>query len=90
MNEMQAAAISSREPMVLVSAGAGSGKTRVLTHRYVELLEKHSVRVEQILTLTFTRKAAQEMRGRIARFTGREKDGACGARIDARAHRHHP
>ena len=67
MNEMQQKAVTSCVPTVLVSAGAGSGKTRVLTQRYLELLEKQGVRVEQILTLTFTRKAAQEMRERIAR-----------------------
>ncbi len=73
MNEMQQAAVATRVPMVLVSAGAGSGKTRVLTQRYLELLEKQQLRVDQILTLTFTRKAAQEMRGRIARMLDERK-----------------
>lgn len=76
MNEMQQQAVSTRVPTVLVSAGAGSGKTRVLTQRYLDLLNKglrnernenEKVSVNQILTLTFTRKAAQEMRERIAR-----------------------
>ncbi len=73
MNEMQHSAVSAREPEVLVSSGAGSGKTHVLTQRYVELLEKDKVLPDQILTLTFTRKAALEMRGRIARELEKSK-----------------
>ncbi len=67
MNEAQVRAVTTRVPTVLVSAGAGSGKTMVLTQRYFHLLTNQRVKTEQILTLTFTRKAAQEMRERIAR-----------------------
>jgi len=67
MNEAQLAAVTTRVPDVLVSAGAGSGKTMVLTQRYFHLITNHRYKVDQILTLTFTRKAAQEMRERIAR-----------------------
>lgn len=66
MNAAQQQAVTTRAPEVLVAAGAGSGKTRVLTERYVDLLLNGDCTVEQILTLTFTRKAALEMRTRIA------------------------
>ncbi|HEY3416889.1 MAG TPA: UvrD-helicase domain-containing protein [Armatimonadota bacterium] len=66
MNDAQLLAVTTRTPHVLVSAGAGSGKTLVLTQRYLELLTTDGLTTDQILTLTFTRKAAQEMRTRIA------------------------
>jgi ATP-dependent helicase/nuclease subunit A len=49
----------------VVSAGAGSGKTTVLAKRYVRLVTERGLKVNEVLTLTFTRKAAAEMRGRI-------------------------
>ncbi|MHB9129484.1 MAG: UvrD-helicase domain-containing protein [Armatimonadota bacterium] len=67
MNDAQQLAVTTRTPNVLVSAGAGSGKTKVLTERYLHLLSEDGLTPDQILTLTFTRKAAQEMRERIAR-----------------------
>lgn len=60
----QLAAVDERRNIV-VSAGAGSGKTRVLTARYVSLIERGEARVDEILALTFTRKAAAEMFQRI-------------------------
>jgi len=52
----------------VVSAGAGSGKTMVLSYRFVRLVLERKARFDQILTLTFTRKAAREMHGRIHRY----------------------
>ncbi|NLZ76351.1 MAG: UvrD-helicase domain-containing protein, partial [Spirochaetales bacterium] len=49
----------------VVSAGAGSGKTMVLSYRFVRLVLERKARFDQILTLTFTRKAAREMHRRI-------------------------
>ncbi|MDR1444170.1 MAG: UvrD-helicase domain-containing protein [Treponema sp.] len=64
LNREQEEAVN-RDKNVVVAAGAGSGKTSVLANRYVRLITRRGLRVDQILTLTFTRKAAAQMFQRI-------------------------
>lgn len=61
----QRAAVEARGENLLIAAGAGSGKTRTLTERVVTLLEENSCEVDELLIMTFTNAAAQEMRSRI-------------------------
>ncbi|MFZ5391083.1 MAG: ATP-dependent helicase [Patescibacteria group bacterium] len=71
LNEEQLAAVTSKLGPTLVLAGAGSGKTRTIIHRLAYLIDNLSVRPEQIVAVTFTNKAAQEMKIRTAALLGR-------------------
>ena len=71
LNPAQREAVLHVDGPLLVIAGAGSGKTRVLTNRVGHLIRAHGVRPDEILAITFTNKAAGEMRERLERMLGR-------------------
>ena len=72
LNERQIQAVTSTAPIILALAGAGSGKTTVLTKRVANLNLNHGIDTENMLCLTFTRLAGKEMKERVLKLIGQD------------------
>ncbi|BCX80665.1 DNA helicase II/ATP-dependent DNA helicase PcrA [Methylomarinovum caldicuralii] len=87
LNDAQREAVSAPLQPVLVLAGAGSGKTRVLVHRLAWLMEVEGMRPHALMVVTFTNKAAREMRGRVEALLGIDTRGMWLGTFHGLAHR---
>jgi DNA helicase-2/ATP-dependent DNA helicase PcrA len=87
LNEVQRQAVSSEAKNLLVLAGAGSGKTRVLVHRIAWMLQVEQLSPHSIMAVTFTNKAAAEMRSRIETLIGYSSQGMWVGTFHGLAHR---
>ena len=87
LNEQQREAVTSSGNNVIVVAGAGSGKTRVLVHRIAWLIDVEQIAPQNIFAVTFTNKAAKEMNSRVSDILGFESKGMWIGTFHGIAHR---